>query len=105
MSFVALFLHLLNLAQRVVRYGGNMEAMRESWTDDRLDHLNRRVEEGFARVDDRFDEMSKRFDRMEDRYDQTNERIFATQRIMIVVGGGMIATLAAGLLTVIATQL
>ncbi len=73
--------------------------------DDRLDHLNRRIEEGFARVDARFDEMSKRFDRMEDRYDQTNERIFATQRIMIAASGGMIAAFAAGLLTVIATQL
>jgi archaellum component FlaC len=96
-----------------------MEAMRENWTDDRLDHLNRRVEEGFARVDERFEQiderfaqMDKRFDRMEDRFDrvadrsdQINERIFATQRIIIQVGGGMIATLAAGLLTVIATQL
>jgi ribosomal protein L29 len=28
-----------------------MEAMREAWTDDRLDDLNHKVGEGFARVD------------------------------------------------------
>lgn len=27
-----------------------MEAMREAWTDDRMDDLNRKVDEGFKRV-------------------------------------------------------
>ena len=35
-----------------------MEAMRESWTDERLDDFR-------ERVDQRFDEMDKRFDRVE----------------------------------------
>jgi len=28
-----------------------MEAMREAWSDDRLDDLNRKVDDGFRRVD------------------------------------------------------
>ena len=28
-----------------------MEAMRQSWSDDRLDDLNKRVDEGSSRVD------------------------------------------------------
>ncbi len=40
-----------------------MEAMRESWTDERLDDFR-------ERVDQRFDEMERRFDRVEDRLDQ-----------------------------------
>jgi hypothetical protein len=36
-----------------------MEAMRESWTDDRLDHLNHRVEEGFKHVEERVGRFEK----------------------------------------------
>ena len=113
-----------------------MEAMRESWTDDRLDKLEGRVEERFnqvdecfRRVDERFDQMEerfnqadkrfdriegrfnqadKRFDRIEDRFErmenQTNDRLLALHRLIIQVGGGMIATLAAGLLAALATH-
>jgi hypothetical protein len=28
-----------------------MEAMRQSWTDDRLDDLSRRMDDGFNRID------------------------------------------------------
>jgi tetrahydromethanopterin S-methyltransferase subunit G len=45
-----------------------MEAMRQSWSDDRLDHLNRRVEEGFAQVDQRFEQVDQRFDQLEGRF-------------------------------------
>jgi hypothetical protein len=31
-----------------------MEAVREKWTDERLDDLNDRVSEGFRRIDDEF---------------------------------------------------
>lgn len=34
-----------------------MEAMRQSWTDDRMDDLAKRVDDGFARVDTRFVEV------------------------------------------------
>jgi hypothetical protein len=39
-----------------------MEAMRQSWSDDRLDDLNKRVDEGFTRVDARFAHLEKRVD-------------------------------------------
>jgi hypothetical protein len=31
-----------------------MKKMREKWTDERLDDLNRKVDDGFRRVDERF---------------------------------------------------
>jgi hypothetical protein len=43
-----------------------METVRESWTDARLDDMNRRMEAGFSRVDedirDLRSEMNARFD-------------------------------------------
>jgi hypothetical protein len=59
-----------------------MEAMRESWTDDRLDYLNHRVDDGFTRLDERFGLFEKqileRFDQAEaqtkERFDQAEER-------------------------------
>jgi len=72
-----------------------MEAMRESWTDGRLDDLSHRVDEGFRRVDadirDLRTEMNSRFD--------------ALQGTMLQIGGGMIAALLAGFMGLIATQL
>jgi uncharacterized coiled-coil DUF342 family protein len=80
-----------------------MEAMRESWTDDRMDDLNGKVDglrlemrtefkevrgemkeefaavrgemkAGFDRVDERFDKVDERFDRISERFDRTDER-------------------------------
>lgn len=48
-----------------------MGAVREKWTDERLDDLGDRVSEGFRRVDDEFRatraEMNARFDSLEGR--------------------------------------
>lgn len=38
-----------------------MEAMRETWTDERLDYLNRRVDDGFKQVNERFRQVDDRF--------------------------------------------
>jgi chromosome segregation ATPase len=38
-----------------------MEAMRERWTDDRMDDLVHRVDTGFAQVDARFAQVDTRF--------------------------------------------
>jgi hypothetical protein len=51
-----------------------MEAMRQSWSDDRLDDLNNRVDAGFARMDARFGQMEER---MDTRFAQTEERMDA----------------------------
>jgi hypothetical protein len=90
-----------------------MEAMRQSWTDDRLDDFR-------ADVDRRFDEVDKRFNRLELRMDggfnalrvemnqgfaRIDERFDKMQRIMIQFCGGAILTLIAALVSLVATQL
>lgn len=35
---------------------------RETWTDERLDDLNKKVDQGFARMDARFEHLETRFD-------------------------------------------
>lgn len=56
-----------------------MEAMRESWTDDRLDYLNRRVEGGFAHVDERIGRFEKHVD---ERFDQLAREFRHTQELV-----------------------
>lgn len=71
-----------------------MEAMREAWTDARLDDLNTRVDRLSARVD-------RGFDRVDAELRGLNGRFDALQRTMLQVGGGVIAALVG----LIATQL
>lgn len=91
-----------------------MEAVRESWTDERLDLLNERVQERFASVDRRFDEVDRRFDEVDrrlDRLEQTQQaillRLDSMQRAMvfgaITLSGGMIAGFSA-IVALVATQ-
>ncbi len=96
-----------------------MEAMREAWTDDRLDDLNHKVDEGFRRVDARFDaiqahmdarfesmqaHLDRRFDaqdhRFEGRFASLEKRIDGLQRTLIVTNGAIVAAL----IGLIATQ-
>ena len=69
-----------------------MEAMKESWTDDRLNDLNGKVDAfrvetktefvavrgemraGFDRIDKRFDKMEERFDRSDERFERLEIR-------------------------------
>jgi hypothetical protein len=67
-----------------------MEAMREKWTDERLDDLNARVSEGFQRVD---------ADLREIRSDMK-----AMQRLIVQVGGGLFGTMLIGFLSLLVTQ-
>jgi hypothetical protein len=64
-----------------------MEAMRKSWTDERLDDMSRRMSDGFNRVDAELRSV--------------NARIDALQRTMLQIGGGVIVALVG----LIATQL
>ena len=68
-----------------------MERARATWTDERLDDLARRMDDGFNRMDADLRAV--------------NARIDALQRTMVQVGGGMIAAFVAGFLGLIATQL
>ena len=108
-----------------------MEAMRQSWSDDRLDDLNKRVDElsrrtdaGFARIDAQFARVDRRFevlqDRLETRIDasaaelrqemrqgfhEVNARFDAMQQTMMRIGAGLIGVLVASSAGLIATQL
>jgi archaellum component FlaC len=93
---------------QLIVYGAIMEAMRNSWTDDRLDYLNHRVDDGFGLVDERlqqiqgrFDQVDRRFDRVDAELGRVNDRLDGLQRTMMQIGGGMIAAL----IGLIATQL
>jgi hypothetical protein len=91
-----------------------MPAMRDAWTDERLDDLNAKVDRGFERMDARFDgmdsrfermdvrfdRMDARFDRMEERFERMGERFDSLQRTMIQ--GGVVVI--AALIGLIATQ-
>jgi len=60
-----------------------MEVMRKSWTDERLDDLNHRVDEGFQRVDADMRELRT----------EMNTRFDSLQRTLLQVGGGVIVAL------------
>ncbi len=87
---------------QTVHYGAIMEAMVKNWTDERL-------EERFDRIDQRFDQVDRRFEQVDAdlreirvdlnaRFDAMNARFNAMQRLIIQIGGGMIATVLAGFL-------
>jgi tetrahydromethanopterin S-methyltransferase subunit G len=94
-----------------------MEAMRQSWTDDRMDDLSHRIEARFDEIDRRFEriegeirgfrtEVNARFGEVHTRMDRMDDRLDAMHRVMIqgfiamtsaILAGfaGMIAVLAA----------
>lgn len=65
--------------------------MRESWTDERMDDLSHRVDQGFARVDADIRELRR----------EMNTRFDAMQRTLFLAA----AAIVAALIGVIATQL
>jgi tetrahydromethanopterin S-methyltransferase subunit G len=56
-----------------------MEAMRQSWSDDRLDDLQLEMRAGFARLEtqiqQRIDQVEKQIELMEKRMDQRSEQV------------------------------
>jgi hypothetical protein len=89
--------------------GDIMDAMRESWTDRRLDDLSSKVDRGFDRIDaelrsQRLElgalraETKASFEGMEERFDA---RFDSLHRVLIQLGG----LLTAALIGLIATQL
>ena len=67
-----------------------MERARATWTDERLDDLSRRMDQGFARNDADLRALGARID--------------ALQRTMIQIGGGAIASTLVTLVTLIVTR-
>jgi tetrahydromethanopterin S-methyltransferase subunit G len=76
-------------------------AMREKWTDERLDDLNHKVDVGFQRVDRRFDSVDARLDRLDSRFDTVQRTMVQG---VIALTGGMLAGFAA-MIALVATQL
>ncbi len=66
-----------------------MEAMRQSWSDDRLDDLSNRVDAGIAQGAAGTAQIRQE---MRDGFDQINAR-FDTMQTMIRVGGSLIGVL------------
>ena len=82
---------------------------RPSWSDERLDDLSKRMDEGFHRNDVEhqefrremkagFDAMNARFDA---RFDAMNERLEKFAQMLIVIGAGLIGTLVTALISAI----
>lgn len=66
-----------------------MEAVRESWTDERMDDLKEQVVEQGRRVEARFESLETR---MEARFESLETRIDSSQRTMVQLFGIMFAT-------------
>lgn len=59
-----------------------MEAVREAWTDERLDDLVHGMDRGFDRVDARFVQVDDRFDKVDARFDKVDLRFDRVDRNM-----------------------
>ena len=77
---------------------GGMEAMRSTWTDSRLDDLNKRVDGVRDDVRDLRGEMHSEFR-------EVRGEIGALKRIIIQIGWGLFGTVVVGMLGLIGTQL
>lgn len=94
-----------------------MNAVREAWTDERLDDLNARVERGFDEVRTEFrelrSEMDTRFERvyrdLGDLRGEMNTRFDAMQRTMILGFASVVASVVGAVIAtggaILATQL
>lgn len=79
-----------------------MEAMREGWTDERMDDLNHRVDCIDRRMEDGFSEIRTEFRAVRN---EMSTQFGAQQRMMIQLFGGMFATMLVGFLGTIAAVL
>jgi hypothetical protein len=76
--------------------------VRESWTDERLDDLNHKVDEGFRRIDDRFAQVDARFDALQR---DMNARFDALGRLMIQLICGLVGAFITAAVALVVTQL
>jgi hypothetical protein len=85
-----------------------MDAVRSTWTDERLDDFRDRTEAHFDALERRFDSVDRRFDTIERRIDGLADRVDRLQHLMVQ---GFIAMMAAmftgfaGLAALIVTQI
>jgi len=95
---------------------------RMAWTDERMDDFAKHTDQRFDAVDKRFDAVDKRFDAVDRRFDKfetdvsrrfdsvegrlgrLDDRFASLQRTLLVMSGGVIATLIAGIVSLVVTQ-
>jgi hypothetical protein len=81
---------------------------RMGWTDDRMDDFAKHTDQRFDAVDRRFDkfetDVNRRFDSVESRLGRLDDRFVALQRTLLVTSGSIIATLIAGIVSLVVTQ-
>jgi hypothetical protein len=65
--------------------------MRQSWTDDRLDDLNRNVDRRFDQVDQRFDQVDRRFKQVDGRFQEVDRRFDQVEEQLRDLRGEMFA--------------
>jgi chromosome segregation ATPase len=77
-----------------------MEAMRESWTDERLDDFRAETARRLDGIDAKLEKIDERFERLEERldlkFDRVNARFDDLYRALIFLGGGAIVTFVVG---------
>lgn len=56
---------------------------RESWTDERLDYFEKRVEERFDRIDAEFARIDKRFEQVDRRFERIEAALHQQSVIMV----------------------
>ena len=75
----------------------------DSWNDERLDELSRRMDagfkevkeelrEGFARIDKRFEQVDKRFEQVDKRFEQVDKRFERLYYVMITASIGLVTS-------------
>ena len=78
---------------------------RPSWSDERLDDLSKRIDEGFHRNDVEHQEfrreMKAGFDAMNVRFDAINARLEKFAQVLIIIAAGLIGTLITALISAI----
>jgi predicted nuclease with TOPRIM domain len=99
-----------------------MEETLDSWNDDRLDELSRRMDEGFkemregfarvdremkegfARVDKRFERIDERFERIDERFERIDQRFERLLHNLVVIAWSFSGAVVAALASLIAVQ-
>jgi len=87
-----------------------METMtvRRGWSDDRIDGLELKVDEGFRHVDMRFEQVDKQFDQVNERLGRLEVGMESLRRMMITFCVGMsgcFVALFTTLLVIVLTQI
>ena len=82
-----------------------MAAMRQTWTDDRMDDLAKSVDTRFEQVDKRFEQVDKRFEQIHGDIkglrDETHRNFAILNRRFDILVGVLLAASLSGVVTMI----